>query len=156
MAEEPQYLETLRSELCHALGEAVWAFSMIERLTYQYMKALSSEPLHELMAGQAFSARLRLITRLVDRLQGQEAEKAYALKYLKRAEKLAKTRNTVAHNPWQIWVDLDAEQFRSAIRRFDDDESGLSIAEVRSFAADAQEAASGLEVALGNLRFPGP
>ncbi|WP_086973122.1 hypothetical protein [Caballeronia glebae] len=156
MTDEPNYLEALRSDLCHALGEAVWAFSMIERLTYRYMKALSSEPLHELMADQGFNARIKLVKRLIDRLQGQDEEKTYALHYVRRAEQLAATRNMVAHNPWQIRVDFQTDEFKSAIRKFEDDRPGLDIAEVRRFAADAQEAASGLEYALGNLRFRGP
>lgn len=156
MTAEPHYLDALRNDLCHALGEAVWAFSTIERLTYRYMKALSTEPLHELMADQGFNARIKLIKRLIGRLTGQEKEKEFALGYLKKAESLAATRNMVAHNPWQIWVDFETDDIKGAIRKFDNDEPGLDIAEVRRFAADAQEAASGLEYALGDLRFPSP
>src|ERR1700757_4837945 len=36
-----KYLEDLRAELAQALGEAIWAFAMVERLTYGYMKKLS-------------------------------------------------------------------------------------------------------------------
>jgi len=39
------YMATLENELCSALGQAIWAFSKIEGLTYEYMKTLSSEPL---------------------------------------------------------------------------------------------------------------
>jgi hypothetical protein len=54
------HLEKLRLELCQALGEAVWAFSMIEGLTYSYLRRLSSEPLHLLMGDQGFGARIKL------------------------------------------------------------------------------------------------
>ena len=156
MSEKAHYLEGLSAELAQALGEAVWAFSMIEKLTYRYMKALSSEPLHVLMADQPFATRIRLIRHLVERLPGQEDEKATAARCLNRAIELAKTRNMLAHNPWSIWVDLDTAEFMTEISKITDENKTLDLNEVRGFRDAARELASSLEYALEQLRYVGP
>lgn len=153
---ETHYLETLSAELAQALGEAVWAFSMIEKLTYRYMKALSSEPLHLLMADQSFSARIKLIRHLVDRLTGQDEGKAIAVKCLNRAVELSRTRNMLAHNPWSIWVDLDKSEFVTEIQKITDENNTLDLVQVREFRDNARELASSFEYALDALRYPGP
>ena len=156
MTEKIVYLEDMRAELSQALGEAMWAFAMVERLTYQYMKKLSSDALDELMGGQSFSARIRLIRKLVDRLKGQEEQKAVVVKCLKKAEQLADTRNTLAHNPWQIWIDFDESKFKSEIKKVTDEEKTLDLKQVRAFRDDAGELASTFEYQLSELRYPGP
>jgi hypothetical protein len=156
MSEKAHYVEELSAELAQALGEAVWAFSMVEKLTYRYMKALSSESLHVLMADQPFAARIRLIRHLVERLPGQEEEKAIAARCLNRAIELAKTRNMLAHNPWSIWVDLDTAEFMTAISKNTDENKTLDLTEVRAFRDAARELASSFEYSLEQLRYSGP
>lgn len=156
MSDKTHYLETLTAELAQALGEAVWAFSMIEKLTYRYMKSLSSEPLDMLMADQSFAARIKLIRHLMDRLKGQEETKAIAVMCLNRAVELAKTRNMLAHNPWSIWVDFDTAAFMTEIQKITDENKTLDLAEVRKFRDAARELASSFEYALTQLRYPGP
>jgi hypothetical protein len=150
------YMEDMRAELSQALGEAMWAFAMVERLTYQYMRKLSSDSLDELMGGQSFSARISLIRKLVDRLKGQEQSKAIVMKCLKTAETLASTRNTLAHNPWQIWIDFDESKFKSEIKKVTNEEKTLDLEQVRAFRDAAGELASTFEYQLGDLRYPGP
>jgi hypothetical protein len=150
-----QYLEDLRAELSLALGEAIWAFAMIERQTYAYMRVLSSEPLHELMSGQSFRARTALIRKLIDRLQGQDENKVYALKYLEKAINLAHQRNTIAHNPWQIWIDFETSTFKTEIHKPIGDPTAIDLEAIRAFTNAAREAASGFEDALLHLKYPG-
>ncbi|CAM2196785.1 conserved protein of unknown function [Paraburkholderia kururiensis] len=151
-----QYLEDMKAELAQALGEAIWAFAMIERVTYSYMKKLSRDRLDELMGGQQFKARTDLVIKLVERLKGQEKEKAVALRHLKEAQNLAIERNLLAHNPWQIWIDLDESKFKSEIRKFNDETKKADLEKVRDFRERAGDVASTLEYVLGDLRFPGP
>lgn len=146
------YLRDLRAELAQALGEAIWAFAMIERQTYEYMRALSSEPLHELMGGQMFGARMTLIKKLVNRLEGQDDDKAWALKYIDKAESLVRRRNTIVHNPWQIWIDFESNSFKSGIKKQTDEAATIDLKAMREFTAEAREAASGFEYALTQLR----
>jgi hypothetical protein len=152
-SEQLHHLEKLRLELCQALGEAVWAFSMIEGLTYSYLRRLSSEPLHLLMGDQGFGARIKLIRHLVKRLSGQDEEKQRVQGYLNRAEELSRTRNLIAHNPWRIWIDFEASDFRTEIQKFTDETKKLDLSALREFTRDAQELASSLEHMLGALKF---
>jgi hypothetical protein len=156
MTEKIKYLEDMRAELSQALGEAMWAFAMVERLTYRYMRALSSEPLDELMADQPFKVRIRLMRRLVNRLQGQDQAKSVVMCCLERAEKLADTRNMLAHNPWQIWIDFEESKFKSEIKKITNEEKTLDLEQVRAFRDNAGELASTLEYQLGLLHYPGP
>ena len=149
-----KYLEDLKAELAQALGEAIWAFAMIEQLTYRYMKKLSSDRLDELMGGQQFKARIELVIKLVERLEGQENDKGVALSYLKKAQRLADRRNLLAHNPWQIWIDLDESKFKSEIKKVTDETKRVDLEMVRAFREDAGEIASTLEYVLGELRYP--
>lgn len=154
--EQAHYLEELRAELSQALGEAIWAFSMVERFTYSYLKNLSSEPLHELMDDQSFGVRIRLIRKLIQRLKGQVEQKAIALRCLEKAEKLARTRNMLAHNPWRIWIDFDESKFKSEIRKVTDETKALDLETVRAFRDDASELAASFEYQLSQLHYPGP
>ncbi|WP_321927585.1 hypothetical protein [Paraburkholderia guartelaensis] len=149
-------LHQMRTELAQALGEAIWAFAMIERLTYGYMKKLSSDRLDELMGGQQFRSRIELVERLVKRLKGQEADKTVALRYIDKAKKLADKRNTLAHNPWQIWIDFDESKLKSEVMKVTDETKRLDLAMVREFREEAGEVASTLEYLLGQLHYPGP
>jgi hypothetical protein len=124
---------------------------MIEGLTYRYMKSLSSEPLDTLMGDQLFKARIKLIKHLVERIKGKDEEKGRALRYIQKAEKLAETRNVIAHNPWQIWIDFERDDFRTEIQKYTKKEKTFDLTAVRKFTEDAREAASGLEYALSAL-----
>jgi hypothetical protein len=143
----------LGDELSLALGRAIWAFSMIERLTYEYLSALSSEPLDVLMGDQMFKSRIRLMRHLVERLAGQQEEKEFALRQIDKAEKLAETRNVIAHNPWRIWIDFESKSFKSEIQKYTRKEKTFDLGRVREFTEDAQECASSLEYALSQLRL---
>jgi hypothetical protein len=156
MNEKTNYLEEMRAELSQALGEAIWAFSMVERITYRYLKFLSSEPLDELMADQSFGARIKLIKHLVTRLKGQDEEKAATIGRLEQAMNLARTRNMLAHNPWQIWIDFDESTFKSEIRKATDETKAIDLTNVREFRDAARELASAFDYYLGQLRYPGP
>ncbi|MFP3554027.1 hypothetical protein SB861_25460 [Paraburkholderia sp. SIMBA_049] len=151
-----KYLEDMRAELAQALGEAIWAFAMVERLTYGYMKKLSSDRLDELMGGQQFNARIQLMKRLVGRLEGQKEEKERTLRYINKAEQLAGRRNLLAHNPWQIWIDFDESKFKTEIKKVTDETKRLDLNMVREFREEAAEVASMLEHMLGELRYPCP
>jgi hypothetical protein len=149
--QEKHYLEILGDELSLALGKAVWAFARIEWLTYEYMKKLSSDSLDMLMGDQMFKARIKLVKHLVLRIEGLEVEKIRAVACIDRAEKLADQRNTIVHNPWQIWIDFDREDFVTEIQKYTKREKKLDLTAVRSFTESAQQTASDLQDALGTL-----
>ncbi|WP_228935938.1 hypothetical protein [Paraburkholderia saeva] len=75
---------------------------------------------------------------------------------MERAEKLAKTRNLLAHNPWRIWIDFDESKFKSEIRKVTDETKALDLATVRAFREDAGELAASFIDLLDQLHYPGP
>jgi hypothetical protein len=150
-SEPPDHLDPLSLEISTALGRAVWIFSAIESATYDYLKQLSREPLHELMADQLFRARIKLATQLVVRIEGFDDEKAQALQCLKRAEELAKTRNAIAHNPWSIWADFEERNLKAAIFQRKPNSPVHTLDSVRRFTSEAEEVSVGLQRALSSL-----
>ena len=147
------YIDSFSDELSLALGRAVWAFSAIELITHDYLRQLSTEPLHELMAGQSFRVRTRLVAQLLARIDSFPREKADATRYLKRAEGLAEIRNAIAHNPWQVWADFDLRELRAQIKPVRANSEGQTLESVRKFTAEAQEVATGLSQALRMLPY---
>ena len=147
----PRAVSELSSDLSLALGRAIWAFSVVESATFDYMQKLSKEPLHELMDDQLFKARVKLVRRLIERIEGFHTEKANALQYLSQAERLANTRNAIAHNPWRVWADLEARELRANIQPRRANAVALTRKSVEKFTAEAQALAVGLFGALGSL-----
>lgn len=150
-SEPPSYLESFSEDLSLALGRAIWSFSMIEAATFDYLKQLSTEPLHELMVDQLFKARLGLVTKLVERIEGFAVEKERAIDFLRRAGELAKIRNAIAHNPWRVWVDFDLKKLQAHLQSPKANAQAHTLATVRKFTADAQEVSSGLFEILRSL-----
>ncbi len=149
--EEKPYLELLDDELSLALGRAVRAFSEIEVITYAYMRHLSKDSLHELMNGQSFQARIKLIEKLIQRLDVRGADKETALACIDRAHKLADDRNTIAHNPWQIYIDFDRRDLVAEIKKYTNQNKKLGLSDVRAFTVKAQSIAEDLKDALHAL-----
>ncbi|MFT3849333.1 MAG: hypothetical protein QM739_11880 [Propionivibrio sp.] len=142
----------LTDELSLALGRAVWSFSVIEQMTYEYMRTFSSESLDTVMADQVFSSRAKLAARLVEKLDGPEDEKRRAIHCLEEASVLASTRNVIAHNPWRIWMDGRRTDFRSEIGKYSRREKKFDLGALMLFTERTQKLASDLEESLGALR----
>jgi Arc/MetJ-type ribon-helix-helix transcriptional regulator len=118
MSEQPHHLETLYKELALTLGDAVWAFARIEWLTYSCLRSLLRDRLDELVGDLNFRNRSAILRRLVDGKNSSQDKKERANKAIKAAEELSDRRNIIVHNPWQIWVDLDTEQFMTQIEKY--------------------------------------
>ncbi|MEM5317254.1 hypothetical protein [Paraburkholderia sp. JHI869] len=153
MSDEIPYLQQLHTDLATLLGEAIWAFALVERETYRYMKKLSSDTLDILMADQSIPVRIRVIKHLIERAEGTETMKQCAFKCIKRVHTLAETRNHIAHNPFSTWVDLDAEVFVSEIEKVTDNRQILSLEQLEEFARNAHTLASEMADALSDLSY---
>ncbi|HDR9164788.1 TPA: hypothetical protein QDB28_005223 [Burkholderia vietnamiensis] len=140
-------------ELSMTLGQAIWAFARVERVTYLYMKQLSTDTLDVLMADQSIPTRIRVIKHLINRATGPESIKQQALTCLKRIHALAEKRNLIAHNPWSTYLDLDAGEFVGEIEKVTDASEVISKAELEKFSRDALDLAANFESALSELRY---
>ena len=132
--EEPHYLETLYGELALALGDAVWAFARIEWLTYEYLGRLSTDQIDELVPDLGFRQRTSIIRRLVHRKSADAEKRSKALAAIKEIEDLSEQRNIIVHNPWRIWIDLDAEEFMTEIQKYSNRERKVDLSSLKVFA----------------------
>jgi len=148
---EPHYLEVLYRDLALALGNAVWAFARMEWRTYEYMRRLSRDHVDELVGEVSFSARCSILRRLVERKAPPTAVKERALKAIREVESLANRRNIIVHNPWSIWIDLDAEEFMTEIQKYSNRDSKVDLNEIKRFTAAAEAAETELKAALNAL-----
>jgi len=139
MSEQPHHLETLYKELALTLGDAVWASARIEWLTYSCLRSLLRDRLDELVGDLNFRNRSAILRRLVDGKNSSQDKKERANKAIKAAEELSDRRNIIVHNPWQIWVDLDTEQFMTQIEKYSQREKTVDLDRLREFTKRAGE-----------------
>ena len=145
------YLETLHKELALALGDAVWAFARIEWLTYEYLRRLSTDRVDELVGDMNFRPRAGVLRRIVERRTEDKALRERALAALQAAEQLADRRNVIVHNPWRIWVDLDARAFMTEIQKYSSPSKKLNVQQLTQFANEAGKVEQELKEALSAL-----
>lgn len=149
--EEPHFLETLHRELALALGNAVWAFARIEWFTYESLGRHSPGRVDELVGDVNFRPRVAILRRMVERKKSAPDKKARALAAIKAAESLSEERNIIVHNPWQIWIDLDAEEFMTEIQKYTKPEKSVDLAKLKAFTEKCGAAEVELKEALNAL-----
>lgn len=149
---EPHYLEVLYKELALALGDAVWAFARIEWLIYEYIGLLSTDRVDELVGDLNFRPRTSILKRIVERLDTIPEKKERTLTAIKEAEKLADKRNIIVHNPWRIWIDLDAKKFMTEIQKYSNQDKKLDLNELRQFVESAVKIETELKESLNALQ----
>ena len=145
------YLEKLSEELSLALGEAVWAFGKIETLTYKYIKKLSKDDLIDLFGHQSIGKRIDLIKKLINRINGLDKEKAEAISSLNKVTQFISDRNTLAHNPWLIWIDFELNDFVTEIQNVSNPSQKLNLEGVKKFTVDVQELTQELRANLNTI-----
>jgi hypothetical protein len=149
--EEPAFLETLYRDLALALGDAVWAFARLEWLTYKMIRSLSDDRVDELIGDLNFRGRISILRRLIDRRVKDEGRGSAIRNLLKEAERLSEKRNVIVHNPWEIWIDLDAEEFMTEIQRYSDRTKKVDLGQLRDFTKSAGDLENRLKEALREL-----
>ncbi|WP_186151550.1 hypothetical protein [Burkholderia gladioli] len=140
-------------DLAQKLGEAIWAFALVERATYRYMKKLSSDTLDILMADQSIPVRIRVIKQLIARADGPESMKQLAYRCIKTVSQLAEERNLFAHNPFHTWIDFDASEFVHEVEKVTDPSQVKSLDEMEAFTQKSLTLAEEFEDALAHLTY---
>lgn len=149
--EEPHFLETLYRDLALALGNAVWAFARIEWLTYESLRRLSPGRVDELVGDVNFVPRVAILRRMVERKEASPGKKARAIAAINAAAQLSEQRNIIVHNPWQIWIDLDAEKFMTEIQKYTKPEKTVDLLKLKAFIESCGRAEVELKAALNAL-----
>lgn len=81
------------------VGKAIVCFGELELVTHQCLIHLPSEKISDTSSKLPFSKRVDLIVEILEARPSQSSEVSEFVKMLKRAKKLAETRNDIAHNP---------------------------------------------------------
>jgi hypothetical protein len=147
-ATESNFLEALYKDLALALGDAVWAFARIEWLTYESLGHLSSDHLDEIVGDLNFRSRTAIIRRIVEQRETSSEKKNRALSAIQSAEDLAGKRNIIVHNPWRIWIDIEAKEFMTKIQKYTQPNRTVDLKEIRSFVEACGKAEVELREAL--------
>lgn len=153
MNENQQFeFDELKQSLVSALGEAVWAFSLIEKQSYFYIKAFSEGPLLKILAGQSYGARVKAIVLLVEDAQHIGSTHQSHIKALfETSLKLAKRRNVLVHSPWSIWIDPQSTELRDHVQDSKQLEN-ITLETVRQFILDAYQLVEHMALALAAVR----
>lgn len=150
-AKQPHFLETLHKDLALALGDAVWAFARIEWLIYESLRQLSRDRIDELVGDVNFRPRIAILRRIVQRKESVPERQERALAAIKTAEGLGEKRNIIVHNPWRIWIDLDAEKFMTEIQKYTNPDKTVDLNQLKAFVEDCGKAEVELREALNAL-----
>jgi len=145
------FLETLHKELALALGDAVWAFARIEWVVHDYLQRLSKDRLNELLGDLTFRPRANVLRRLVEHSKAPHATKERALSAISQAEGLADRRNVIVHNPWSIWIDLDAKEFMHQIQKYSNPNKKIDLKQLKEFASECERVEQTLNESLSVL-----
>lgn len=150
---EKHFLEQLGQELTEKLGDAIWSFAKIERLTYEYLRVLGGQESLVLAGHQNFVPRLNALKRLIEVKELKADASARVLELLAQAETLAKKRNAIAHNPWQIYIDLERMDFVSEIIKYMNQEERIDRAGLEAFTKESDKVGKDLESLLNEIQW---
>jgi hypothetical protein len=150
-SETPHFLETLHKDLALALGDAIWAFARIEWQTYERLRIHSRDGLDDLLGDIGFRQRTAILQRLIERGKPDTNKLKRVVSAIAAVEKLSARRNIIAHNPWRIWIDLDAEKFMMNIQKYTQPGKTFDLAELKRFTEDCGTAEAELRDALNAL-----
>lgn len=151
---EDHYLATLYRELALALGNAIWAFARIEWVITKGLSRLSEcHVLGELVSEVDFGKRADMLKALVNQSDKDNVRKKEAKDAIEQAKQLSGKRNIIAHNPWQIWIDMDvdANDFMTEIQKYANKNSRVTLETLTEFIAECDVTEERLTVALGAL-----
>lgn len=151
--EEPHFLDTLHRDLALALGQAIWAFARLEWLTCKWIGHLTRNGVDELVVDLGFEVRAKMLKRWLRQHtdQTKQAEVEAIATLLNQGSKLAERRNVIVHNPWSVWIDFDANDFKMAIEKYGDKENKVNLDELREFTKACGDLEQQLRTALHGL-----
>ncbi len=112
---------------------------------------MSTDRIDELVGDMNFRPRANVLRRLVERRVTDAGKLERARLAIQAVEALSDRRNIIVHNPWRIWVDLDAKEFMTEIQKYSNRERKVNLDDLRKFAAEAERAEAALREALGAL-----
>jgi hypothetical protein len=135
------------------VGQSIVAFGEIELVTHRWLAHAPRDAISRAAGRLPFVRRVELILEILEARTLDETGKQF-VESLKRAKKLAETRNDVAHNPVMLDIflneatgDVLLEQSISRIRG----DRRIDLLEMKEFAAAVQDLAAAMWLQVANL-----
>jgi len=142
------------NEWRRVVGKAIVCFGELELITYKCLAHISSDKIAETSSQLPFGRRVDLIIEILEGRKPLPAEIAAFVEMLKRARKLAETRNDIAHNPVMLNVfvhkvsgDVLLEHSIATARggRF------IDLSSATEFADEVEDLASAMWLQIGKM-----
>ena len=148
--EQPEFLDSLNRDLALAIGNAIWAFARIE---WAVTSALGRGgiSLDVVLAELSFKQRVTILRKLLPEMAISIATRQQVNTQLNRIEKLSETRNLIAHNPWMIWIDRDANEIMTEIQHYTNPKKKLDLSALSTFTENCLQALEEFEAVANAL-----
>lgn len=136
------------------VGRAIVCFGEVELITHKCLAHIPSDKISDTAARLPFVRRVDLIVEILEGRTPMRSQVADFVESLKRAKKLAETRNDIAHNPVMLNVfvhmasgDLLFEHSIATARggRF------IELAQAKEFADEVEDLAASMWLQIGKV-----
>ena len=143
-----------RDEWRSVVGRAIVGFGELELITYKCLAHIPSDKISSTSSRLGFSLRVELIVEILEGRKPKPEHVVEFLRMLKRAKKLAETRNDIAHNPVMLNVfvnetpgDIGLERCIATARggRF------IDLVFAREFADEVESLAAAMWLQIGQF-----
>ena len=136
------------------VGKAIVSFGELELVTHQCLAHIPSDKISETSSRLPFSRRVDLIVEILEgRTPVPEAVSSF-IAMLKRARKLAETRNDIAHNPVMMNVFIHKASGDVLLERSIATDRGgriIDLPELKEFAAEVEDLAGSMWMQIGTI-----
>ena len=143
----PEFLTSLNNELALAIGNAVWAFAKIEWAVTSALGRAGNE-LDHILAEFPLKQRTTVLRKLLPELAVPKDVQVRVATSLTSIESLSTRRNLIAHNPWMVWMDLDAREIMTEIQHYARPERKLDLSSLSEFTEECQRVLDEFEAAV--------
>lgn len=137
------------------VGKAIVSFGEIELIALKCLSHISIDQVSHTAARLRFGQRVDLLVEILNGRRPLHSTFEEFIKTLLRAKELAGTRNLIAHNPvmMNIYEQMTTGDltFQRAITSARNDRHCMDLEELKEFAAEVEDLASGLWLMLGKI-----
>lgn len=150
--------EALRAEIAEwqaLVGTAIVSFGELELITLKCLAHIPHDRISDTASRLGFGQRVDLLLEILNgRKPLPEVVLVFAEK-LKRAKKLAETRNLIAHNPvmLNLYVHMSTGDFKAlrSITSARGDGRSIELEDLKEYAAEVEDLASELWLQIGKI-----
>jgi hypothetical protein len=136
------------------VGKAIVGFGELELVTHQCLAHIPSDKISETSSKLPFARRVDLIIEILEGRAPIPSDAAKFVEMLKRARKLAETRNDIAHNPVMMNVFVHRASGDILVERSIATARGgriIDLPELTEFADEVEDLAASMWLQIGKV-----